>query len=766
VRRFPLILGIATVAAFVVPLAAGSTALPVARAASRVAIRDGSTPETAVFPNDKFTVADPRQLSGRRINLPVPTCTSANYSICDGLRLLNQIDGFDLQPRILIPFTGAIQLDSVNSDTVFVQGPDGSRTGLRQIVWNPATSTLTGNTTAFLREDTRYTIVITTGVLDAAGYPIAAGRRVAFTTLSGTTELDRLRKSLDAGTAYQQSGATHDVSFTQGSITTVFPVTDAQFITRNDQVSADPSKPLVSSMVLNSAVTGVGCYAFGSFESPQFVTSDAVIPQVPTTQTPPALSKARLGFAMIVPAGVPPAGGWPVAVYGPGFTRSYFDLFLTSDFNAAAGIATVATDPLGHGFGPASTISVGPPGAVTTFKSYGRGRASDGDGIIGDTEGVQPSDHKTVVNGKVVADLPSHNALVGLRDGLIQTTVDNMALVRSIEHGITVPGCAGQSVPLARTNVEYYGLSFGGIYGTMLLGTDPHVRVGYLNSGGGPIVDIARLSGFRNLLAAQLQVSRPDLLNGGPGLNGFTEDIPLPDDPRITNPHPGSALLAEYLNNAIWLERSGGPEPYAPLLRLRPRYGPKTVEFLNAFGDATVPNFTLGNVIRAGDLFDRLTYYRNDKTPTASSDPHGFLEDPRLAGREPAETQLTAFLASHGNTVLPLPAPVFETPIVNHDNLLCLHYAEPETGGTVYPPSAAGECPPVAPEPHGHPAAGVVVTTSGGVTTATVTGAQLAGAQLAATGSGVTLPALGLAAMLAALGFRRARLARRSRARA
>ena len=644
----------------------------------------------------------------------------------------------------------------MNSDTVYVQGPDGSRTGLRQIVWYPATSTLTGNTTAFLREDTRYTIVITTGVLDAAGYPIAGGRRVAFTTMSGTTELDRLRKSLDDGTAYRQSGASHAVSFTQGATTTVFPTADAQFITRNDQVSADPSKPLVSSMVLNSAVTGVGCYAFGSFESPQFVTSDAVIPQVPTRQTPPALSKARLGFAMIVPAGVPPAGGWPVAVYGPGFTRSYFDLFLTSDFNAAAGIATVATDPLGHGLGPASTISVGPPGAVTTFKSFGRGRDADGDGIIGDSEGVQPSDHKTVVKGKIVADLPSHNALVGLRDGLIQTTADNMALVRSIESGITVPSCAGQSVPLARTNVEYYGLSFGGIYGTMLLGTDPQVRVGYLNSGGGPIVDIARLSGFRNLLAFQLKVNRPDLLNGGPGLDGFTEDLPLPDDPRITKPHPGSAVLSEYLNDAMWLERSGGPEPYAPLLRLRPRYGPKTVEFLNAFGDATVPNFTLGNIIRAGDLFDRLTYYRNDKTPTASSDPHGFLEDPRLSGREPAEAQLTAFLQSHGQTVLPLPAPIFETPIVNHDNLLCLHYAEPETGGTVYPPNAAGDCPPIPPEPHGHPAPGVVVTTVAGVTAAAV-----AGPQLAVTGGGSTLPAVALVALFAGLAFRWSRRSRR-----
>src|SRR5256886_13736798 len=39
--------------------------------------------------------------------------------------------------------------------------------------------------------------------------------------------------------------------------------------------------------------------------------------------------------------------------------------------------------------------------------------------------------------------------------------------------------------------------SFGGIYGTMVMGTDPLFHRGLLNVPGGPIVDIARLSSFR-----------------------------------------------------------------------------------------------------------------------------------------------------------------------------------------------------------------------------------------------------------------------------
>jgi hypothetical protein len=474
-------------------------------------------------------------------------------------------------------------------------------------------------------------------------------------------------------------------------------------ITRNDQTSADPSKKLTSSTVPDLVDPGsIGDYAFGSFWSPQFLTHDAVIPQVPTKRTPRARSAARLGFAMIVPVGSPPAGGWPVAVYGPGFTRSYFDLFVTADHNASLGIATVATDPVGHGYGPQSTITVthaptpGAASTTTTFRSFGRGRERDGDGTITADEGVQPSDHKTFKHGKLKADRPARDELVGLRDGLIQTTVDNMALVRTIERGVHVPTDTG-SIQLSRKNVEYYGLSFGGIYGTMLLGTDPHVRVGFLNSGGGPILDIARLSGFRDLLAAQLKISRPSLLNGGPGLNGFTESWPEPTDPPITHPYRKSGPIRRFLSYGNWLERQGSPETFAPLIRLHPRYGAKVVEYLNAYGDHTVPNITTGNILRAGHLFDRFTYYRNDKTPTNGTDPHGFLADPTLAGRSMAEDQLGTFLQSHGKTVIDPDGsgPIFETPISDRNNLECLHYAEPQTGKSAYPPAPSGSCPPV-----------------------------------------------------------------------
>jgi hypothetical protein len=728
---------------------------PSATAAGPVSLKTGATRETSVFPSDRFTVPDPAQATGLRVSLPVPECTDAARSICDGLALLNTLDGFDLQPRFFLPFTGDIDVSTVTPATVYVEGPRG-RVGLEQLTFDPAQDLLAGTTRAQLPERTRHTLVVTRAVRDSAGRPLAREVRTPFTTMSGTTELDRLRKALDDGTAYRQAGITdRSVSFAQAGTTTVFPPTTTELIQRKDQVKADPKAPLATSTVPNLAVAGVGCYAFGSFETPVFTDADATIPPTASTQTPRPLRKERIGFALIVPAGPAPAGGWPTAVYGPGFTRSYFDLFVTSDLNAAAGIATIATDPVGHGFGPASQITVQGPGGAT-FLAYGRGRDLDGDGTIGNAEGSQPTKRVTLgADGKVVREEPNPKSLHGLRGGLIQTTVDNMALVRAVEAGIEVPSCTlSPGATLAKEDVKYYGLSFGGIYGTMLMGTDPHVRTGLLNVPGGPIVDIARLSGFRPLLADTLRVSKPNLLNGGPGLDGFTESIPLPHDPPITEPARGALGLQRYLADATWYGRPGGPETYAPLIRKEPRNGEKDVLYQIAFGDNTVPNVTSGNIIRAGDLFDRVTYYRNDRTPTADKNPHGFLADPTVFGRQMGEVQLTAFLETGQRVDPDGPAPVFEVPIANEDNLQCLHYPHPQTGEEAFPPAAAGECPPRPEDKTVSPVSGGGGSGSGG-SGGGGAGPGTAAGQLPATGLPLALPLLALLTVVGAAALRR-----------
>ena len=81
------------------------------------------------FPSDRFTVGDPRQDTGLRVSLPTPNCAT-NPSDCADVALLNQLDGFNPQTRISIPFDGAIDPATVSSKTVFlVQLPASFRPG-------------------------------------------------------------------------------------------------------------------------------------------------------------------------------------------------------------------------------------------------------------------------------------------------------------------------------------------------------------------------------------------------------------------------------------------------------------------------------------------------------------------------------------------------------------------------------------------------------------------------------------------------------------
>ena len=100
--------------------------------ASAVAVKHGKRLSARIFPSNAFTVRDKRQVTGRRVafrrgrDFPMVKgsvrrrCTKATYSICDAFAQLNHLDGFDLQPRVAIPFTGPINLASITDKNVFI----------------------------------------------------------------------------------------------------------------------------------------------------------------------------------------------------------------------------------------------------------------------------------------------------------------------------------------------------------------------------------------------------------------------------------------------------------------------------------------------------------------------------------------------------------------------------------------------------------------------------------------------------------------------
>jgi hypothetical protein len=58
------------------------------------------------FPSDRYTVADTTQNTGLRVNLPKPDCV-ARPNDCQDLDVINTLDGFNVQPRLSIPFDGS-----------------------------------------------------------------------------------------------------------------------------------------------------------------------------------------------------------------------------------------------------------------------------------------------------------------------------------------------------------------------------------------------------------------------------------------------------------------------------------------------------------------------------------------------------------------------------------------------------------------------------------------------------------------------------------
>ncbi len=679
-----------------------------ASAAGVQALFDLSSPAGGPFPSDSFTVEDPSHLSGVSVNLAKPNC-AVRPSDCADIDVINTLDGFNLQPRLSIPFSGAIDVSSVSSGTVFLVslgdtlgGRGGKVVGIDQVVWDPATNTLHAETDEFLDQHTRYALIVTAGLRDAAGDPVEAGEFARFRhdLDFGQTKdpaLKAYRKALLDALAASGVNPTQVVAasvFTTQSATAVlekirdhikasmppaatmlgaFPLGGLSSIAWNRQTTT--AGPLVTSSLPLSALSifpgAVGAIAFGKYASPDWETPSKFIPPIGTRTGVPAVQGVNdIYFNLILPAGTPPPGGWPVAIFGHGFTDSKqgAPLAVASTF-ASHGIATIAINVVGHGGGPLGTLTITPTvDSPVTIADGGRGIDQDGNGTIGSTEGVNAAPPRTIISN---------------RDGLRQTVADLMQLVRVLETG-GIPGLDG-------SRIYYAGQSFGGIYGVKFLALEPSVRAGVPNVPGGPIIEIARLSpSFRGLVTLSLAARVPSLLNVFPivpPLLGFNENIPLRDQPPVINTVPGAMAIQEVIENTEWVSQAGNPVAYAPHLRQSPLDGvearPVIIQF--AKGDKTVPNPTASAILRAGDLADRTLYFRNDlfvaSIPPAVfeglplviqarlKNPHTFLTNLDIALAAPlavaAQVQMAIFFATDGAVVVDPDGagPLFEVPI-------------------------------------------------------------------------------------------------------
>jgi hypothetical protein len=682
----------------------GGTPVPVAGTSVKFDLTD---PVGSIFPSNRYTVADTTQNTRVRVNLPKPNCT-VRPSDCADVDLLNTLDGFSSQPRITIPFTADINYYSVNSDTVFLYslgdtlggGSVGETIGITQIVWDPETKTLAFKPISQLREHTRYMVVVTDGVTDAATgaalvpgaftsvfgkargpdsleyltdlrAAIAAGANTRynlvaaslFTTQSITADLVKIKRSIKSSTPAKANflvGSSNGVA-----VRAVFPMSTITGMDFARQVTTAPgfqTAPLPLP-ALNVVPGAVGQIAYGKFVSPNYETAGKYIPATGTlTGQPQKQSDSELMFQLFVPAGAKPAGGWPVVIFGHGFTDSMYGApWTVASVFASRGIATLSINAVGHGGGAAGVINVTVNGtSVVTVKAGGRGIDQDGNTVIDTIEGLNAAAPRTAV---------------GNRDGLRQTVIDLMQLVRQVEVGVDIDGDGSADLNAAR--IYYAGQSLGGIYGTTLLAVEPNIKAGVPNVAGGSIVDVSRLGAFRPLLGYALATRTPSLINvTDPSGIAFNENLPARLQLPLYNNVPGAMAIQQALDRFEWLQQSGNPVAWAEFIRKRPLAGntAKPVLFQFATGDQVVPNTTSHAILRAGSLAANATLYRHDlaraANPSLPLNPHTFLTNINMPAAAPfavgAQTQMAVFFQSGGATVIDPDGPgaIFETPML------------------------------------------------------------------------------------------------------
>jgi hypothetical protein len=389
---------------------------------------DLSTTTVSPFPSNRFTIADHTQNTGLQVSLPIPDPTT-HLSDYQDIQVINTLDGFNIQPRLSIPFDGLIDVNSVKSgpidvtsvashdvflinlgDTVDHREHGDHLVGINQIVWDPATTTLFAESDQLLDQHTRYALIVTDGVLDANEQQVqaseafkhfrhdlnfgqtkdpalkeyrkdlidaeAAAAQVGvpesdivtasvFTTQSVTATLEKIRDQIDS---LPLPAANFDIGLNgEHTVYNLSQVTKIE--QRQEQVVGSLTKAAPVILPLLNVIPGaVDRVAFGKYSSLDFeVHPGEYIPAVGTrTGTPAVQGYKDIYFDLFLPFGTRPADGWPVAIYNHGGGGNKEGQF---------GVAAFAAEMAAHGI---ATIGInvvghgfGSKGTLTVTKNVG-----------------------------------------------------------------------------------------------------------------------------------------------------------------------------------------------------------------------------------------------------------------------------------------------------------------------------------------------------------------------------------------------------------
>jgi hypothetical protein len=676
-------------------------------------------PEAGPFPSDIFTVVDASQNTGRRLAYPLPNCAE-RPSDCADLAVVNTLDGWGVQTRVSVPFTGDIDPETVTSDSMFVVSlgstlpghpAGGERVGINQVVWDIATKTVHFEVDRVLDQHRRYAVIVTKDVLDTRGrkvkksnafenyetsapawYATDLGEALraahslgippgsvvsasVFTTQTITSLMERIRDEIKTAVP-----APADFVIGPGGTRAVFNRADVATVTYRQHTGGSTPTFTNSPVAVGQldAVPGaVGTIAYGRYVSPDYLVHPGqFMPPVGTlSDVPPVQSQATVYFTLYLPSGPKPAGGWPIVLVGGGASGNQHvsSTIFASKF-ASHGLATIGISHVGQGFGPLSRLLVTRTNAtVVDLPDAGRGADQNGDNVYAGLEGSEAADPLTWT--------------ISLRDTHRQTVIDHMQLVRVIEVGMDVDGDALADID--PTRIYYQGSSAGSMFGVSLVALDPSIAVAAFGAPPGLVPEHVRWQPIRRtVIARALQNRIPSLISGAglASIDGvavaaphFDENKPLRDQPVVINTVAGATAIQQALEFAELVSDPGiGAVTWAKYLRATPLQGSyaKAILYQMAKGDQQAPNPGTSAILREGGLADRATFYRHDLAfamdPTIPTNPHLFAGQPTSGNATvravslAAQEQIAVFFASDGlTTIQPTPVSLFEVSIAH-----------------------------------------------------------------------------------------------------
>ena len=597
------------------------------------------------------------------INAPVDDPTN----LADPAVALNQMDGFSVTSPIVAGLSRAVDPASVVlGSTVLVfevtTTPEGAVTGVigqlgaTDVAVVPQENQLVILPVRPLKEKTDYLVVLTNGIVDAAG--VALTPSLSYRLTKGATVLEGPAAALEPVRQLTQTqlaaatGAAEELVADQIVLSWTFKTQSVRDVLQAVRDQVAPGALLVAPTMLstsgfNAGLQGKADVYIGTLDVPYYQT--AVAADDPTTvgaainsfwqggadaqplsqfnPLPTATETLTIPVIMTVPnsesafGNSPPDGGWPIVIFQHGITRNRLDALAIADSMADAGIAVIGIDMPMHGITD-NTIAI--EASLTAFPND-RERTFGIDVANNETRAPGP-DGVPDSSGTHFYNLQN---LANARDNLRQAAADLMVLSTSL------PGLQG--VPVNASRKTFVGHSLGGMVGTTFMSFDDSVTAATIAMSGGGIAQLlANSASFGPIINAGLEAS------GAP---------------------PGSAEYSQFLIVAQTVVDSADPINNAAALGA----SGTAVHLMQVRGDLVIPNSVATAPLSGTEpLARQLGLMRTFGSTSGSAhvifaeanSSHGSIIDPgdtpeSLAVTIEMQTQTVTFAASNG-TIMPI----------------------------------------------------------------------------------------------------------------